>query len=40
MARYIDAEKIDFSMLKNVFDRARAKVMVMATPIADVEGVD
>lgn len=36
MARYIDAEKIDFSMLKNDFDRARAKVMVMATPTADV----
>ena len=36
MARYIDAEKIDFSMIKNNFDRARATVMVMATPTADV----
>ena len=39
MAKYIDAEKIDFSMLKNDFDRARAKVMVMATPTADVAEV-
>ena len=39
MARYIDAEKINFSIIKNDFDRARAKVMVMATPTADVEAV-
>ena len=36
MARYIDAEKIDFSPLKDEFDRARAKVMVLSTPTADV----
>ena len=36
MARYIDAEKIDFSPLKNEFDKARAKVVIMGQPTADV----
>ena len=36
MARYIDAEIIDFSPLKDDFDRARAKVIVMGQPTADV----
>jgi len=36
MARYIDAEKIDFSPLKDDFDRARAKVIIMGQPTADV----
>lgn len=36
MARYIDADKIDFSPLKDDFDRARAKVIIMGQPTADV----
>ena len=36
MARYIDAELIDFSCLKNEFDKARAKVIIMGQPTADV----
>lgn len=36
MARYIDADKIDFSPLKDAFDRARAKVIIMGQPTADV----
>jgi hypothetical protein len=39
MARYIDAEKIDFSPLKDDFDRARAKVIIMGQPTADVAEV-
>lgn len=34
--RYIDADKIDFSPLKDDFDRARAKVIIMGQPTADV----
>lgn len=36
MARYIDAEAVDFSPLKDDFDRARAKVIIMGQPTADV----
>lgn len=36
MARYIDVDKIDFSPLKDDFDRARAKVIIMGQPTADV----
>lgn len=36
MARYIDADAVDFSPLKNEFDRARAKVIIMGQPTADV----
>ena len=36
MARYIDAEKIDFSPLKNEFEKARAKVVIMGQPTAGV----
>jgi hypothetical protein len=36
MARYIDADKIDFSPLKDDFDRARAKVIIMGQLTADV----
>lgn len=36
MARYIDAERIDFSPLRDDFDRARAKVIIMGQPTADV----
>ena len=36
MSRYIDADAIDFSPLKNDFDRARAKVVIMGQPTADV----
>lgn len=36
MARFIDAEKIDFSPLEDDFDRARAKVIIMGQPTADV----
>ena len=36
MSRYIDAELIDFSCLKNEFDKARAKVIIMGQPTADV----
>lgn len=36
MARYIDADAVDFSPLKNDFDRARAKVVIMGQPTADV----
>ena len=36
MSRYIDAELIDFSCLKNDFDRARAKIIIMGQPTADV----
>ena len=36
MARYIDAERIDFSPLEDDFDRARAKVIIMGQPTADV----
>lgn len=36
MARYIDADAVDFSPLKNDFDRARAKVIIMGQPTADV----
>lgn len=36
MARYIDADAVDFSPLKNEFDRARAKVVIMGQPTADV----
>ena len=39
MARYIDAEKIDFSPLKDDFDRSRAKVIIMGQPTADVAEV-
>ena len=39
MARYIDVEKIDFSPLKDDFDRARAKVIILRQPTADVEEV-
>lgn len=31
-----DADKIDFSPLKGDFDRARAKVIIMGQPTADV----
>ena len=34
--RYIDAERIDFSPLIDDFDRARAKVIIMGQPTADV----
>lgn len=34
--RYIDAEWIDFSPLIDDFDRARAKVIIMGQPTADV----
>lgn len=36
MARYIDAERIDFSPLIDDFDRARAKIIIMGQPTADV----
>lgn len=36
MARYIDAEKIDFSPIKDDFDRARAVTIVKFQPTADV----
>jgi hypothetical protein len=36
MARYIDADKIDFSQLKDDFDRARAKIIIMGQPTVDV----
>ena len=36
MARYIDADKIDFSPLKDDFDRARAVTIVKFAPTADV----
>ena len=36
MSRYIDAELIDFSRLNNGFDRARAKIIIMGQPTADV----
>jgi hypothetical protein len=36
VARYIDAEAVDFSPLKDDFDRARAKVIIMGQPTADV----
>lgn len=36
MSRYIDAELIDFSRLNNDFDRARAKIIIMGQPTADV----
>ena len=36
MARYIDAENIDFSPLKNDFEKARAQVIIMGQPTADV----
>lgn len=36
MSRFIDAEKIDFSPLKDDFDRARANVIIMGQPTADV----
>ena len=36
MARYIDADKIDFSPLKDAFDRARARIIIVEQPIADV----
>ena len=36
MARYIDAENIDFSPLKNDFEQARAQVIIMGHPTADV----
>lgn len=39
MARYIDADKIDFSPLKDGFDRARAVTIVKFVPTADVEEV-
>ena len=39
MARYIDVDKLDFSPLKNDFDRARANIIVMGVPTADVEEV-
>ena len=39
MARYIDAENIDFSPLKDDFDQARAKVIILGQPTADVEEV-
>jgi hypothetical protein len=34
--RYIDAERIDFSPLIDDFDRARAKIIIMGQPTADV----
>lgn len=39
MSRYIDADAVDFSPLKNDFDRARAKVIIMGQPTADVVSV-
>ena len=36
MSRYIDAEKINFSSLTSPFDKARAEVIVMGQPTADV----
>ena len=39
MSRYIDAELIDFSRLNNDFDRARAKIIIMGQPTADVAPV-
>lgn len=36
MARYIDVEKLDFSPLKDDFDRARAVTIVKFQPTADV----
>lgn len=36
MTRYIDAEKLDFSPLKDDFDRARAVTIVKFQPTADV----
>lgn len=39
MPRYIDAENIDFSPLKNDFEKARAQVIIMGQPTADVEEV-
>ena len=36
MSRYIDAEKLDFSPLKDDFDRARAVTIVKFQPTADV----
>jgi hypothetical protein len=36
VARYIDAEAVDFSPLKDDFERARAKVIIMGQPTADV----
>jgi hypothetical protein len=36
VARYIDAEAVDFSPLKDDFDRVRAKVIIMGQPTAEV----
>ncbi len=36
MARYIDADALDFSPLKNDFDKARAKIIVLNQPTAEV----